>query len=130
MDMLEAAYHNGFRINGKLLVEAVNDLESYCKMTDTILELIENYPREELRKSREILNRLNKRDLYVEVGNVFCEYKQMTPNEMINEGEEVQKEILQISSQLFSEEQHKTNGHRTHEQQLMDDDTIVRFECM
>ncbi len=128
MDVLKAACSEGFRINGKLLADAVDDIESYCKMTDTILDLIMNYPSKELRKAREIINRLNRRDLYVEAGHVYCEYKEITLSEMIEEEENIHKEILQISTQLFGEEQHKTNDSHTRGQQLMDDDMIVRFE--
>ncbi len=116
-----------FRIDGKLLPEAIDDLNAFSKMSDSILDLIENYPSAELQRSREILNRIDKRDFYVEVGYATGRLDHVTQSERFKVEEKVTKEIVQISYQL-GEGQPEDSSYHTGEQlhQLTEDDVIVR----
>ncbi len=115
MDVLEAASPY-FRLDGKLLSEAVDDLDLYSKLTDGLLDLIDNYPHVELKRAKEILNRIYRRDLYVEVGRVLFKCNDVPLSEKIKEEEKIKKAILHVSSQLH-------NGNC----KLMDNDMIVRL---
>ncbi len=115
VDVLEAACPY-FRLDGKLLSEAADDLDLYSKLSDTIFDLIDNDPHVELKRAKKILNRIYRRDLYVEAGHVVFKWEDIPLSEKIKQEEKITKDIVQISSEL-GEGQWK----------LMDDDMIVRL---
>ncbi len=130
MDTLDMADHDGFRINGKSLFEAVDDPETFCKLTDTVIDLIDNYPCIDLRRSREIMARVLCRELYMRVGCILSDYKEMTLSERIEVEDEIQEEIVRISSEFFhdDEEEHQTKYDPTYDRPLENDDIIVQFK--
>jgi hypothetical protein len=50
--------------NGKTVSQCVKDMEAYTKLTDSVFDLIKLDPRPELKEAQEILERVEKRQLY------------------------------------------------------------------
>ncbi|KAL4232822.1 SAM domain and HD [Mactra antiquata] len=132
--------------NGKLLTmsEAIDDMKAYTHLTDDIINDIRRSTADELKDSREIFNRLAKRDLYKcicrktrtvgdAIGKISCEPYYDSKNKLVVRASSSDNLFKQVETEEPKGEMtctiyHDLNGGRPIVKPVLSDDMLKHFK--